>query len=109
MLMANNTEEFRHTYMLMICKVTSKNIFKAFNGINFVVSGAVLSVFNEFLYLIFKSSALKSYDYLYHFYVILLLSISSYHNYISVIYIISIKFINKIPLDYKLLHFSTKG
>lgn len=67
-LTASNTEECGHTSM-MTCKGTRKYILKALNSINFV-SGAVLSTFHTFLYLVFKCSALKGYDYLYYLYII---------------------------------------
>lgn len=69
MLTAINTEEFRHTSMLMTCKRAKKTILKSLSSINFM-SGAVLIASHAFLHLIFKGSALKDYDYLYYFYII---------------------------------------
>lgn len=73
MLMASGTEEFRHASVLMTCKGTRKNILKALTSTNFM-SGAVLSEFHAFAHLIFKSNAFKSYDYLYHFIFVIIIS-----------------------------------
>lgn len=103
LLTAINTEEFRHTSMLMTCKGTRKNILKSLKLINFM-SGAVLIAPHAVLHLIFKGSALKYYDYLYYFYIIPLLSIVLYDD-----YIVSSKYRNKIPFDSKVFYFFTKG
>lgn len=66
MLTAVNTEEFRHTSMLMICKRARRTTLKSLNSINFM-SGAVLNASHAVSHLIFKGSALKDYDYLYYF------------------------------------------
>lgn len=66
MLTAVNTEEFRHTSMLMTGKRARRTILKSLNSINFM-SSAVLIASHAVLHLIFKGSALKDYDYLYYF------------------------------------------